>query len=293
MKKLIIGLACLTSAYSQANDCPQAANLARQAQQADNLHATLLYRQAIELCADNAQLHYHLGVALMQAEQFADSANSFKLALQNLNNNSGDSDYASKRFSLLLRQAENQLVWYGKSSDHNRGEVLQALSSLHAYGQQQQIALPDVFVKLEQPFYDQLNIDPLKANELRIAMRSVRDLAVEAPLAIEYRIPFDFNSDNPSSEGIKMLNKIADSLNGLSLKSVTVVGHTDSQGDAKYNLKLSERRAQSVKRLVLQLQPPLKGKLHAQGVGETQPRYSTQIPEQDSLNRRVEFILND
>ena len=294
MKKFIFALAYLASSYSQADDCQQAADLARQAQQqTDNTQALALYQQAVTLCPDNAQLHYQLGLALMQAERFADASRTFKQALQSLNHHSAASDYTNKRFSLLLRQAENQLAWYNKQNDHPRGEVLQALSSLHAYGQQQRINLPEAFASLEQPFYEQLNLNPLKGSELKIAMRSVRDLAVEAPLAIEYRIPFDFNSGNPSPEGLKLLDTIAESLSELSLTRVTVVGHTDSQGEAKYNLKLSERRAQSVKRLVLQQQPQLKGKLFAQGVGETQPRYSTQIPEQDSLNRRVEFILND
>lgn len=289
MRQFVFALTILASACSQASDCQQANDLSQSARQADNKQALALYQQALSLCADNPQLHYLYGVSLMQNEQFAAAATAFKQALQYLNTHSGSSDYVNKRFSILLRQAENQLA----RPDQNRGETLQYLSTLHAYARQHQLVIPDAFAAIEQPFYQKLDQEPLNGGELKIAMRSVRDLAVEAPLAVEYRIPFDFNSDNPSPEGMKLLDKIADSLHELALKRVTVVGHTDSQGDAKYNLKLSERRAQSVKKLLLQQQPRLKGKLYAQGVGESQPRYSTQIPEQDSLNRRVEFILND
>jgi outer membrane protein OmpA-like peptidoglycan-associated protein len=69
---------------------------------------------------------------------------------------------------------------------------------------------------------------------------------------------------------------------------VSIDGHTDSSGEAAYNEKLSERRAQAVRDLFIEnrIAP---SRLEARGFGESRPAAPNDTPENRQLNRRVEF----
>ena len=58
---------------------------------------------------------------------------------------------------------------------------------------------------------------------------------------------FDFAKNKPSQKALKSLLPTVDYLLKNTSQRVVVYGHTDSVGPAKYNLKLSKQRAQSVK----------------------------------------------
>jgi outer membrane protein OmpA-like peptidoglycan-associated protein len=58
---------------------------------------------------------------------------------------------------------------------------------------------------------------------------------------------FKPNSDRVSPESKDQIKKIVTAMTNRSGRHVWIEGHTDSDGPADYNLKLSKRRAQSVK----------------------------------------------
>lgn len=73
---------------------------------------------------------------------------------------------------------------------------------------------------------------------------------------------------------------------------IEVQGHTDSVGDADYNLRLSETRAQAVFNYLVKAFPPLDaGRFLVRGYGETQPVDSNATASGRALNRRVEFVI--
>ena len=69
-----------------------------------------------------------------------------------------------------------------------------------------------------------------------------------------------------------------------------IIGHTDSTGDADYNMGLSKRRAEAVRDylVVTGTQPE---KLRTIGRGENEPIASNDTKEGQALNRRVEIIV--
>jgi outer membrane protein OmpA-like peptidoglycan-associated protein len=69
-----------------------------------------------------------------------------------------------------------------------------------------------------------------------------------------------------------------------------VIGHTDSDGDASYNLALSERRAQAVANVLLSEGVP-GYRLRVVGRGEDQPIASNLTPAGKAQNRRVEIVI--
>ena len=76
------------------------------------------------------------------------------------------------------------------------------------------------------------------------------------------------------------------------LQSIEVQAHTDSRGSEKYNLKLSENRAESV-RSYLVSQGVAESRLVAKGYGETKPIADNDSEEGRAKNRRVELKVVD
>ena len=69
-----------------------------------------------------------------------------------------------------------------------------------------------------------------------------------------------------------------------------VVGHTDSDGDAKANTRLSKRRATTVMNYLIR-KGIEKDRVSAVGLGEDQPIASNDTEEGKDKNRRVEFVI--
>ena len=72
--------------------------------------------------------------------------------------------------------------------------------------------------------------------------------------------------------------------------SVTVIGYTDTTGDADYNMGLSKRRAEAVSDFLATLGVPA-DKTRTLGRGENDPIASNDTPEGRAQNRRVEVIV--
>lgn len=69
----------------------------------------------------------------------------------------------------------------------------------------------------------------------------------------------------------------------------SVEGHTDSDGDAGFNQKLSEERAKVVMDKLIAMGVD-KNRLRSKGWGETKPIDTNSTAEGKANNRRVEFI---
>ncbi|MBN8185200.1 OmpA family protein [Salipiger thiooxidans] len=72
--------------------------------------------------------------------------------------------------------------------------------------------------------------------------------------------------------------------------TVQVLGHTDSDGDASYNQKLSLRRAQAVSSVLVAEGVP-SSRIQSIGRGEDQPIASNLTAEGKQQNRRVEIVI--
>jgi len=86
------------------------------------------------------------------------------------------------------------------------------------------------------------------------------------------------------------LNKVADNLLQYPDSTVQIVGHTDSDGEAAYNLGLSQNRASSVAD-ILQADGVTYDRLQTSGRGEEAPVASNLTDEGKAQNRRVEIVV--
>jgi hypothetical protein len=72
--------------------------------------------------------------------------------------------------------------------------------------------------------------------------------------------------------------------------TIKIVGHTDNQGSDAYNMDLSLRRANSVKRYLVG-KGVVETSITTEGKGESMPLVPNDTKENRATNRRVEFII--
>ncbi len=81
---------------------------------------------------------------------------------------------------------------------------------------------------------------------------------------------FDFDKAIIKTEGMKKLDDLVAALKGSQYDAVAAIGHTDRLGAVDYNQKLSERRAEAVKKYLADKGLDA-GKISASGKGKSQP----------------------
>ena len=101
---------------------------------------------------------------------------------------------------------------------------------------------------------------------------------------------FDFDKATLKPEGRQVLDQVADQARTLELETLIAVGHTDSTGPEAYNLKLSERRANSVKEYLVSKGIPA-DRIYTEGKGEADPIATNATREGRAQNRRVEIEI--
>lgn len=112
-------------------------------------------------------------------------------------------------------------------------------------------------------------------------------------LEILDKVYFRTGSSRIRSRSYKLLDNIAQVINAHpEITKVTVEGYTDSVGNAKYNKRLSERRAASVVRYLERRGHVDKSRLESKGFGEENPLVpDAKTKDELAQNRRVEFKI--
>ena len=112
--------------------------------------------------------------------------------------------------------------------------------------------------------------------------------APEKPTLILEGVTFENDSAQLKPESAATLDSVAASLVASPDVRVEVEGHTDSTGSDAYNLKLSQKRAESVRDYLVSKGVPA-ARLEAKGYGESQPIAKNDSEQGRARNRRVEL----
>jgi outer membrane protein OmpA-like peptidoglycan-associated protein len=102
-------------------------------------------------------------------------------------------------------------------------------------------------------------------------------------------VNFDFDKATLRQEDLAIIDKDVVGLDKWGNVNIEVAGHTDNKGSDKYNMRLSQERAEAVRNYLIS-----KGiaadRLTAKGYGESQPVADNATDEGRFKNRRVELI---
>ena len=104
------------------------------------------------------------------------------------------------------------------------------------------------------------------------------------------KISFDPNSTRIQSEALDTIDQIVEVMQSCRHVPIEIAGHTDSQGGEESNQRLSERRAWSVLRALLDAGYVTKN-IAVKGYGESQPIDDNSTEAGREANRRIEFRL--
>lgn len=101
-------------------------------------------------------------------------------------------------------------------------------------------------------------------------------------------IEFRSGSAELTAQGAATLDEVAAALGRSTALTVSIAGHTDSQGDAAANQLLSEARAVAVK-TYLATKGVAAPRMTTAGYGQSKPIADNAAPEGRQRNRRIEF----
>lgn len=141
---------------------------------------------------------------------------------------------------------------------------------------------------------------PMAPETARIEVRDTRNAKVEVQVLVR-RAPkpnetiriknlnFHFDTANLVNESVKEIKRIIALFNKKTVSRIIVEGHTDSLGSDAYNLDLSERRAQTVRRELITGLGLNDDQVHAIGFGEERPITTNKTDKGRLANRRVDL----
>jgi OmpA-OmpF porin, OOP family len=99
---------------------------------------------------------------------------------------------------------------------------------------------------------------------------------------------FETGKAEIKASSFKSLNDLAELLKRKEKMEILVVGHTDDRGDFNKNISLSQQRAESVKRYLINKSGAL-NRVKAEGKGSSEPVADNESEEGRKLNRRTEI----
>src|ERR1700720_2847320 len=149
--------------------------------------------------------------------------------------------------------------------------------------------LPDPSVKAKEiSFVDSLR--NRKTRSLSLGEREeIAEIATTKP-RIDLEIQFDYNSADISKSSTQAVQELGKALSNPSLRGSTfvVAGNTDGIGSDSFNQELSERRADTIKRYLVQNYGLTGSDLVTVGYGKTKLKDADDPA--DPINRRVQIL---
>lgn len=127
-------------------------------------------------------------------------------------------------------------------------------------------------------------------HRLRAAGVSVTRRGDRIILNMASDITFDTDSDRVKPQFYQVLAAVGEVLTHYNRTTIEVSGHTDSTGSAQHNQDLSQRRADSVAR-VLEDNGVIPERMYVEGFGKSHPIATNATAAGRALNRRVEIQI--
>lgn len=131
---------------------------------------------------------------------------------------------------------------------------------------------------------------PEKIDKELVEKKFSRVIAAQPEQPESYFLRFTLGTSQLTKESKELVPDIIKSVENRKFPSVSIIGHSDTAGNEKYNIKLSEKRAQVVKKILLNSGLTIKT-LFVESYGESDLLFPTADGVADSRNRRVEIMV--
>ncbi|RRD39553.1 OmpA family protein [Leptotrichia sp. OH3620_COT-345] len=142
----------------------------------------------------------------------------------------------------------------------------------------------------EQMRENTIRINALEIDELEVKLKE-KSIDDEITVVLDDRaLNFDFDKSIVKPQYYSILRNLKEFIEKYDY-DVTIVGHTDAKGSNEYNMRLGQRRANSVRNKLLEFglsSDRIKG---VESRGEEEPVATNNTDEGRFRNRRIEFKL--
>ena len=108
---------------------------------------------------------------------------------------------------------------------------------------------------------------------------------------VTLKVEFDTGKSVVKPRYDKEIQNVADFLKKNPDKKIMIGGHTDTMGNKKANLTLSQKRADAVKKVLVSKFGIKSSRIEAKGFGGSKPMTSNATAEGRQQNRRVEAVV--
>jgi outer membrane protein OmpA-like peptidoglycan-associated protein len=207
-----------------------------------------------------------------------------------MHRSAGTRNFRATRFLILVGAMLSVTAGAAIAGEATEDQIVRALAPKKPLTRGLSIATPaDQAVSAAQgKFVDSLRNRATRS--LSSGERSqIAEIAKDKP-NIDLEITFDYNSATISAKAQPAVQALGKALSNPDLKGATfiVAGHTDAAGGETYNQELSERRADSVKRYLVDKFGIAGADLVTVGYGES--RLKDTAHPLDPANRRVQVV---
>lgn len=150
----------------------------------------------------------------------------------------------------------------------------------------------DITSSIENKEIDKTSEVKIEVKEVKIEEKTVDPIEVQEKINLilkTNKISFKRMSTSPTKKSRKTISNIANILKEYKNIKIEVAGHTDAKGKKAFNMKISQERAKSVKKVLISLGIDEK-RVSSKGYGESKPLVKNNAGY-SILNRRVEFNI--
>lgn len=130
-----------------------------------------------------------------------------------------------------------------------------------------------------------------EVKEAKIERQAGPAVEEAAPERITLKVLFDTNKAVVKSKYYSEIKKVADFMKKYPTVTAVIEGHTDNVGKVAANVKLSQRRADAIKKILVEKYKIGKSRLKAVGYGPKKPIASNKTAAGKQKNRRVEAVF--
>ena len=110
-------------------------------------------------------------------------------------------------------------------------------------------------------------------------------------ICMTLNVEFDFDKSNVKAKYHDVIGKVAEFMKQYPTTTTVIEGHTDNRGKYEYNIKLSERRADSVRNYLVEKFGIESSRLSTKGYGYTKPVASNDTAEGRQRNRSIDAMI--
>lgn len=135
--------------------------------------------------------------------------------------------------------------------------------------------------------YDKIRFEGIAEDGIKVTGEKLMKGLKET---VALNLNFDFDKFNLVAKNLEEVKKVASYLKNNLDQNIIITGHTDNAGTVEYNMDLSIKRAESVKRALINFGIDQK-RIQVIGRGETVPYVPNDSEENKLRNRRIEIEL--